>query len=653
VCVSSIHRESFKEKVMKSVFFKSRTLILFLFDLFCFIVVNAFYALGIIIDESLNLHDPARFFTNILILFVLVFSFRMITSFYKNVWRYVYTKAYLSAIISDLSAGLVAAVLTSVVRQDINIWYFIIVSSLFSLLTLTSRYVYRLLYKYRNELTDEPYSHKINVAIVGAGQIGALLADELRYSKTSAYNPIAFIDKDASKHGGIVGGIKVYPEDDKIVETIKKLPVQEIFIALPGLDSEALRNIYQLYSETGCKIKLYDTPVREYGEDENVAKRTLREFSIEDLLFRKPMSINNRRSLNYYKDKVVLVTGGGGSIGSELCKQVAKCSPKKLIILDIYENNAYEIQQYLIREYGSSLDLEVFIASVRDVDRLDCIFKQCRPDVVFHAAAHKHVPLMENNPCETIKNNVLGTYNTANAAERYGVEKFIMISTDKAVNPTNIMGASKRMGEMIIQCRTDSKTNFAAVRFGNVLGSNGSVIPLFKSQIASGGPITLTDKRIIRYFMTIPEASQLVIQAGAMAKKGELFVLDMGKPVKIYDLAVNMIKLSGLVPDEDIKIEEIGLRPGEKLFEELLIKTETLEKTDNDMIFIETDTPYTREEVDEKIKILMDAVENAKDELAPESISDAMKSVVPTFHDPIEVNKNAEAAEEMKEASVV
>ena len=631
---------------MKSVFFKSRTLILVLFDIFCFIVVNAFYALGIFIDESLNPHDPARFLTNILILFILVFSFRIISNFYKNVWRYVYTKAYLSAIISDLIAGMVAAILTSVVRQNINIWYFIIVSSLFCLLTITSRYVYRLLYKYRSKITDEPYSsHKINVAIVGAGQIGALLADELRYSKTSSYNPIAFIDSDPAKKGGIVSGIKVYYEDDKIIETVKGLPVQEIFIALPGLDSEALRNIYQLYSETGCKVKLYDTPVRDYGESNNTAKRAIREFSIEDLLFRKPMSINNQRSLNYYKDKVVLVTGGGGSIGSELCRQVAKCSPKKLIILDIYENNAYDIQQQLIREYGSSLDLEVFIASVRDVDRLDCIFRQCRPDVVFHAAAHKHVPLMEHNPCETIKNNVIGTYNTANAAERYGVEKFIMISTD-------IMGASKRMCEMIVQCRTDSKTNFAAVRFGNVLGSNGSVIPLFKSQIASGGPITLTDKRIIRYFMTIPEASQLVIQAGAMAKKGELFVLDMGKPVKIYDLAVNMIKLSGLVPDEDIKIEEIGLRPGEKLFEELLIKTETLEKTDNDMIFIETDTPYTREEVDEKIKILMDAVENAKDELAPESITDAMKSVVPTFHDPVEVNRNAEAAEEMKEAEL-
>ena len=619
---------------MKSVFFKSRTLILFLFDLFCFIVVNAFYALGIIIDESLNLHDPARFLTNILILFVLVFSFRMITSFYKNVWRYVYTKAYLSAIISDLSAGLVAAVLTSVVRQNINIWYFIIVSALFSLLTLTSRYVYRLLYKYRNELTDEPYSHKINVAIVGAGQIGALLADELRYSKTSAYNPIAFIDKDASKHGGIVGGIKVYPEDDKIVDTIKKLPVQEIFIALPGLDSEALRNIYQLYIETGCKIKLYDTPVRDYGDGDNTAKRTLREFSIEDLLFRKPMSINNHLSLNYYKDKVVLVTGGGGSIGSELCRQVAKCSPKKLIILDIYENNAYDIQQQLIREYGGSLDLEVFIASVRDADRLDCIFRQCRPDVVFHAAAHKHVPLMEHNPCETIKNNVIGTYNTANAAERYGVEKFIMISTDKAVNPTNIMGASKRMCEMIVQCRTDSKTNFAAVRFGNVLGSNGSVIPLFKSQIANGGPITITDKRIIRYFMTIPEAVQLVLAAGSMAQGGEIFVLNMGEPIKIADLAAKMIRLSGYEPDKDIDIEYTGLRPGEKLYEELLTKEEGLKATENDKIFIgrptHIDTGLLYSTLAELRRVALD--ENLTHEEQDKGIEELLLRIIPEFN---------------------
>ena len=422
---------------------------------------------------------------------------------------------------------------------------------------------------------------------------------------------------------------------------------------MPGLDSEAISHLYKLYIKTGCKIKLYDTPVREIGQEEAQGKRALREFQIEDLLFRKQLKINNRRSLDFYRDKTVLVTGGGGSIGSELCRQIAKLSPKKLIILDIYENNAYDIQQELLRNYGDKLDLTVFIASVRDAKRLDTIFAQCRPDVVFHAAAHKHVPLMENNPAETIKNNVMGTYNVANSAEKYGVEKFIMISTDKAVNPTNIMGASKRMCEMIVQCRRDSKTCFSAVRFGNVLGSNGSVIPLFRSQIAKGGPITLTDKRIIRYFMTIPEASQLVIQAGAMAHSGELFVLDMGKPVKIYDLAVNMIRLSGLVPEEDIKIEEVGLRPGEKLYEELLIKTETMEKTDNDMIFIETDTPYTRAEVDAKIAMLTRVVEETADELASEKIVEAMKNAVPTFIDPNEVNKNAEKSDEMKEAKTV
>ena len=360
------------------------------------------------------------------------------------------------------------------------------------------------------------------------------------------------------------------------------------------------------------------------------------------------MRINNAATRSYYSGKTILVTGGGGSIGSELCRQIAKCSPEKLIILDIYENNAYEIQQELIRKFGNKLDLVVEIASVRDRDRLDAIFAAYRPNIVFHAAAHKHVPLMEHSGCEAIKNNVMGTFNTADMAEKYGVEKFILISTDKAVNPTNIMGASKRMCEMVIQCRTDSKTLFMAVRFGNVLGSNGSVIPLFRDQIKQGGPVTITDKRIIRYFMTIPEASQLVMQAGFMAKDGELFVLDMGKPVKVYDLAYNMIKLSGFVPDEDIEIKEIGLRPGEKLYEELLIKTEHLEKTDNKKIFIERDMPLTREEVCEKIKLLLDALEASKKEIASPIIKDAMKKAVPTFVDPEKVNRNAERSEEMK-----
>ena len=640
---------------MKSLLRNHRRLTLCLFDILCYIVITLICFLGTFIDPSLNV-PYTQFFTNSLVLGAMIFTFRSVFGFYKNVWRYTYTRAYLGAIVQDASATLVTIALASIVRAIINrnfvvnIWQFIVIATMFCLITLSSRYAYRLIYKYRNTITDEPSAHKINVAIVGAGQMGALLADELRCSKTSSYNPIAFIDKDKAKKGEFIGGVKVYHEDENIVQTVKKLPIQEIFIAMPGLDSEAISHLYKLYSQTGCKIKLYDTPVREIGKEEAQGKRMLREFQIEDLLFRKQLKINNRSSLEFYRDKVVLVTGGGGSIGSELCRQIAKLGPKRLIILDIYENNAYDIQQELLRNYGDKLDLTVFIASIRDQKRLDTIFAQCRPDVVFHAAAHKHVPLMENNPAETIKNNVLGTYNTANAAEKYGVKKFIMISTDKAVNPTNIMGASKRMCEMIVQCRNDSKTCFSAVRFGNVLGSNGSVIPLFRNQIAKGGPITLTDKRIIRYFMTIPEASQLVIQAGAMAQSGELFVLDMGKPVKIYDLAVNMIKLSGLVPEEDIKIEEIGLRPGEKLYEELLIKTETMEKTDNDMIFIETDTPYTREEVDAKIAMLVNAVEETADELASEKIVEAMKKAVPTFIDPSEINENADNSDEMKEA---
>ncbi len=488
---------------MKFVVFKSRKAILFLFDILCFFVINAFYILGVVVDNSLNVRDPAKFVTNFLVLLVLIFAFRIVFGFYNNIWRYTYTKAYLMAIVSDLSAGAVATIMFMIIRRETKIWYFIIVVALFTLLTLASRYVYRVLYKYQNKLSDE-YNHKINVAIVGAGQMGALLSDELRFNKTSSYNPIIFIDNDISKKGSSINGIKVYHEDENIVRFVRSLPIQEIFIAMPGLDSEAIRNIYQLYSETGCKIKLYDTPVREVGEEAESGRRVLREFQVEDLLFRKPMSINSRRSLGYYNDKVVLVTGGGGSIGSELCRQIARCKPKKLIILDIYENNAYDIQQELLREYGQALDLTVFIASVRDAQRLNTIFEQCKPDVVFHAAAHKHVPLMENNPGETIKNNVMGTYNAANAAERCGAQKFIMVSTDKAVNPTNIMGASKRMCEMVVQSRTNSKTCFASVRFGNVLGSNGSVIPLFRRQIAQGGPVTITDKRIIRYFMTIP-----------------------------------------------------------------------------------------------------------------------------------------------------
>lgn len=370
----------------------------------------------------------------------------------------------------------------------------------------------------------------------------------------------------------------------------------------------------------------------------------------EELLSRDSLEIISRGADEYYKGKAVLVTGGGGSIGSELCRQIAKRRPKKLIIFDIYENNAYEIQQELIREYGTSLDLVVEIGSVRDTVRINGIFEKHRPHIVFHAAAHKHVPLMESSAIEAVKNNILGTYKTANAAEKYGTEKFILISTDKAVNPTNVMGATKRMCERLVGCRTDSSTMFASVRFGNVLGSNGSVIPLFLSQIANGGPITITDKRVVRYFMTISEASQLVMQAGAMAESGDLLVFDMGKPVKILELAENMIRLSGFEPYRDIDIVEVGLRPGEKLYEELVIGSEQLAKTDNERIFIEHDTPASREEIESQIETLAAL---ARREAQPDSdeVKALLKRFVTTYHDPEEVNRIAEQTKEFQEAN--
>lgn len=354
------------------------------------------------------------------------------------------------------------------------------------------------------------------------------------------------------------------------------------------------------------------------------------DFSIEDLLFRSERQVADGTANAFYKDKVVLVTGGGGSIGSELSRQIAKCGPKRLVILDVYENNAYDIQQELVQRYRDSLDLAVEIGSVRDVRRLEAVFSYHRPEIVFHAAAHKHVPLMEASPHEAIKNNCIGTYNTANAAEKYGAERFILISTDKAVNPTSVMGASKRMCEMIVESRADSKTVFSAVRFGNVLGSNGSVIPLFKKQIAEGGPVTVTDKRMLRYLMTIPEAVGLVMEAGAKARCGELFVLDMGKPVRIYDLAINMIKLAGLTPYVDIDVKETGARPGEKLYEEL-INTDSLVKTESDMIFIEQDPPHTRAEIDGKMKILTDALTEYDSYTSAEAIKEALRMAVPTY----------------------
>ncbi|KIR02485.1 UDP-N-acetylglucosamine 4,6-dehydratase [Lachnospiraceae bacterium TWA4] len=371
-------------------------------------------------------------------------------------------------------------------------------------------------------------------------------------------------------------------------------------------------------------------------------KRSLREFDIEELLFRSPIDMLNEDIKTYYQDKVVMITGGGGSIGSELCRQLAKMNPKQIIILDVYENGAYDVQQELKITYGSRLDLHVEIMSITNKRGMVRIFEKYRPQIVINAAAHKHVPLMEDNPIEAVENNVFGTKNLVELCEEYEVMRFMMVSTDKAVNPTNVMGATKRMCEMIVQsASTHGKVKYSATRFGNVLGSAGSVIPLFKKQIANGGPITLTDRRIIRYFMTIPEASQLVLQSGAMANNGELFVLDMGQPVKILDLAENMIQLLGA---SDIEIIETGLRPGEKLYEELLVKTEELDKTDNKLIYIERDEPLREEEVTQRLQKLYDACKTNDNDL----VKRVLKQVVPTYKSPEEVNKKLDKSEEMK-----
>lgn len=632
---------------------KLRKLALLSFDCAGFAVIAVLYYFANLIFEPRLTYNARSFFTNSVILLLSVLVVRLALGIYNSVLRYTRTLNFFKLIVSDIIGGAVAALISWLCQIYEGIWFFIIVAAVNALVALFSRFTYRLLYKLKNNAPDSEFAHT-SVAIVGAGQLGAFLANELLYSPESKYRPMFFIDKDPDKLGNRIAGLKIYPEDDSTLEIIKKYNVSEIFIAIAGIDNDTATQLFEFYSRTSCKLKIYDIPVKdfEYGNKERKAARAIRNFEIEDLLFRKPLAFNDNCTVSYYTGKTVLITGGGGSIGSELCRQVAKCEPKKLIILDIYENNAYDIQQELKRKYEKKLDLAVEIASVRDRERLESIFNHYRPEIVFHAAAHKHVPLMEHSGCEAIKNNIFGTLNTADMAEKYGVEKFILISTDKAVNPTNIMGASKRMCEMIVQSRKDSKTSFAAVRFGNVLGSNGSVIPLFKQQIAQGGPVTITDKRIIRYFMTIPEASQLVMEAGAMAKRGELFVLDMGKPIKIYDLAINMIKLSGFEPGTDIKIEEIGLRPGEKLYEELLIKTETLDQTDNHMIFIEKDQPLSREEVQCRLDALKAAVESAKNSIASPVIKKAIKNAVPTFHDPEEINKEASRAPEMVEANV-
>ena len=494
-------------------------------------------------------------------------------------------------------------------------------------MTTGIRFSYRLLRFYINRQDNSrSESGRDRVMIIGAGRAGQTLIKEMLSSSRMNVQVCCIIDDNPNKKGRVLEGIPIVGNRYDIVDAVKKYHINRIIYAIPATTGKNRKDILNICKDTGCRMQTVPGVYQLVNGEVSVSK--LRDVEITDLLGRAQVKVNNDEILAAIKGKTVLVTGGGGSIGSELCRQIAKAEPEKLVIFDIYENNAYAIQQELIRKYGDKLNMDVRIGSVRNTNRIRWMMDTYRPDIVFHAAAHKHVPLMEDSPNEAIKNNVIGTYKTAKAAARAGVKKFVLISTDKAVNPTNIMGASKRLCEMVVQMmnRKCPDTDFVAVRFGNVLGSNGSVIPLFKKQIAEGGPVTVTDKNIIRYFMTIPEAVSLVLQAAYYAKGGEIFVLDMGDPVKIDDMARNLIRLSGYEPDVDIMIEYTGLRPGEKLFEELLMDEEGLQETENELIHIGKPIEMDDEWFQEKLKEL-----DRESRMEDGRIKEIVAGIVPTY----------------------
>ena len=554
-----------------------------------------------------------------------------VAKLYRSVWTY----AGISEVLCTFATSIIAAGITgitfsiSITRMPIS--FYLVGWALMFGFTAAIRLMYRLLRRalMRSESAREANGRQQNIMIVGAGASGLMLLEEYRTSYYLTDHVKIFIDDNEHKWHKYLDGVRIEGGRDKIIESVEKYKIDKIILAMPSADRKDIKAILEICNQTNCQIQTVPGVYQLVNGEVNVSK--LRNVEIEDLLGRDPIKVNLDEILGYVKGKTVLVTGGGGSIGSEICTQLAEHEVGHLIIFDIYENNAYDIQQKLKWNHPE-LNLTVLIGSVRNMHRINSVMKKYEPDVVFHAAAHKHVPLMEDSPNEAIKNNVFGTYKTASAAGRNHVKKFVLISTDKAVNPTNIMGASKRMCEMIVQTLNHFyETDFVAVRFGNVLGSNGSVIPLFKKQIAAGGPVTVTHPDIIRYFMTIPEAVSLVLQAGAYAKGGEIFVLDMGEPVKIADLAKNLIRLSGYKLGEDIEIEYTGLRPGEKLYEELLMDEEGLQDTENKMIHIGKPIDMDEEKFMHQLIQLRDAANEDSD-----AIRAMVKEIVPTYQMPKE-----------------
>lgn len=544
---------------------------------------------------------------------------------YQSVWRYASANELIKVAIAVVLEGILQLAVFLGFGVRVPRSYYLFYVTILGIGAAGIRFSYRFLRILRSrQLSLRFGDNRKNIMIVGAGSAGNSILKEIETSSYLTMHVCCLIDDNRGCQGKSMRGIPIVGGREAIPEAVQTYDIDEIIIAIPSAPRSEIKKIVEICKETGCTIQMVPGIYQLINGDVSISQ--LREVEIEDLLGREPVKINVDEIIGYIEGKTVLVTGGGGSIGSELCRQLAAHNPKRLIIVDIYENNAYDIQQELKSKFPK-LDLVVLIASVRNEERIDQIFDEYRPDIVYHAAAHKHVPLMEDSPGEAIKNNVFGTYKTAKAADKYGVKKFVLVSTDKAVNPTNIMGASKRMCEMVVQMMNEqSKTDFVAVRFGNVLGSNGSVIPLFKKQIMAGGPVTVTDPNIIRYFMTIPEAVSLILQAGAYAKGGEIFVLDMGEPVKILDLAENLIKLSGFRVGEDIEIVFTGLRPGEKMYEELLMDEEGLKDTANALIHIGKPIEFNKDEFMSKLGELKEISEEH-----PEQVKKAVSEIVTTY----------------------
>ena len=561
---------------------------------------------------------------NILISIVIFWIFKL----YNSVWRYASANELINISGACIICFFLQIVLASILKLPLPRSYYPMYAFLLVVMICGSRFSYRIarmLNSKRQSIWN--ISGKKNTMVIGAGAAGNSIIKEIESSKYINLKVVCVIDDNPGCQRKLLRGIPIVGDRNTILDAVSEYHVEEIIVAIPSAPKLQIREILDICKETGCKLQLVPGIYQLINGDVSVS--SLRSVQIEDLLGRDPIKVNVNEIMGYVKNKIVMVTGGGGSIGSELCRQIAEHGAKQLIIVDIYENNAYDIQQEL-KVNHPELNLVVLIASVRNIARMNTIFKQYHPDIVYHAAAHKHVPLMEDSPIEAIKNNIFGTLKTATAAGMNGTKKFVLISTDKAVNPTNIMGASKRICEMLIQqLNKQYATEYVAVRFGNVLGSNGSVIPLFKKQIEQGGPVTVTHKDIIRYFMTIPEAVSLVLQAGAYANGGEIFILDMGEPVRIYDLAENLIKLSGYIPGEDIEIKITGLRPGEKLYEELLMNEEGMKDTANHLIHIgrpiEIDEKAFKQGLDELAEVV------AEEGKMPEDVRAVVKKIVPTY----------------------